>query len=161
MTYIRDLTVVVKYTNTKTQQRTNCGHDCWDVLYVASGSWWRHQMKTFSVLLALCVGNSPVTGEFPTQRPVTRSFDVFFDLRLNKRLSKQWWGWWLETLSRPLWRHHNVGDLTWSHCTLARARPAVPLGLWSITSSLRGNLYVHRLHKFIKWFANNDVAHRN
>ena len=32
-------------------------------------------------------------GEFPTQRPVTRSFDVFFDLRLNKRLSKQPWGW--------------------------------------------------------------------
>ena len=44
---------------------------------------------------------------------------------------------------------------------VARARPAVPLGLWSITSSLRGNLYVQRLHKFIKWFANNDVAHRN
>ena len=44
---------------------------------------------------------------------------------------------------------------------LARARPAVPLGLWSITSSLRGNLYVPRLHKFIKWFADNDVAHRN
>ena len=41
-----------------------------------------------SALLALCVGNSPVTGEFPPQRPVTRSFDVFFDLRLNKRLSK-------------------------------------------------------------------------
>ena len=32
-------------------------------------------------------------------------FDVFFDLRLNKRLSKQWWGWWFETPSRPLWRH--------------------------------------------------------
>ena len=48
--------------------------------------WWRHQMKTFSALLALCAGNSPVTGEFPTQRPVTRSFDVFFDLRLNKPL---------------------------------------------------------------------------
>ena len=44
---------------------------------------------------------------------------------------------------------------------VARARPAVPLGLWSITSSLRGNLYVPRLHKFIKWFADNDVAHRN
>ena len=43
----------------------------------------------------------------------------------------------------------------------ARARPAVPLGLWSITSSLRGNLYVPRLHKFIKWFADNDVPHRN
>ena len=46
-------------------------------------SWWRHQMETFSALLALCVGNSPVTGEFPAQRPVTRSFDVFFDLRLS------------------------------------------------------------------------------
>ena len=54
------------------------------------------------------MGNSPVTGEFPAQRPLTRSFDVFFDLRLNKRLSKQWWGWWFETSSRPLWRHCNV-----------------------------------------------------
>ena len=40
-------------------------------------------METFSALLAICAGNSPVPGEFPTQRPVTRSFDVFFDLRLN------------------------------------------------------------------------------
>ena len=47
------------------------------------------QMETFSLLLALCAGNSPVTGKFPSQRPVTRSFDVFFDLRLNKRLSQQ------------------------------------------------------------------------
>ena len=39
--------------------------------------WWRHQMETFSALLALCAGNSPMTGEFPAQRPVTRSFDVF------------------------------------------------------------------------------------
>ena len=44
-------------------------------------------------------------GEFPTQRPVTQSFDVFFDLRLNKRLSKQPWGWWFETPSWSLWRH--------------------------------------------------------
>ena len=44
-------------------------------------------METFSVLLAICVGNSPVTGEFPAQMPVTQSFDVFYDLRLNKRLS--------------------------------------------------------------------------
>ena len=43
--------------------------------------WWRHQMETFSALLALCAGNSPVSGEFPAQRPVTRSFDVFFDRR--------------------------------------------------------------------------------
>ena len=71
-------------------------------------SWWRHQMETFSALPALCAGNSPVPGEFPAQRTVTRSFDVFFDLRLNKRLSKQSWGWWFETQSGWLWRHSNV-----------------------------------------------------
>ena len=70
-------------------------------------SWWRHQMETFSALLAVCAGNSPAIGDFPEQRPVTRGFDIFFDLRLNKRLSKQWWGWWLETQSCPLWRHRN------------------------------------------------------
>ena len=51
--------------------------------------WWRHQMETFSALLAFYAGNSPVAGEFPAQRPVTQSFDVFFDLRLNIWLSKQ------------------------------------------------------------------------
>ena len=45
-------------------------------------------MEIFSALLAICAGNSPVNGEFPAQTPVTRSFDVFFDPRLNKRLSK-------------------------------------------------------------------------
>ena len=60
----------------------------------------------FRVTGPLC-GNSPVPGEFPAQRPVTRSCDVFVDLRLNKRLSKQSWGWWFETLSGPLWRHSN------------------------------------------------------
>ena len=64
-------------------------------------------METFSALLAIGAGNSPVPGEFPIQRPVTRSFNVFLDQRLNKRLSKQWWGWWFKTLSRPLWRHRN------------------------------------------------------
>ena len=56
---------------------------------------------------ALCAENSSVPGEFPAQRPVTRSFDVFFDLRLNKGLSKQSWGRWFETLSCSLWRHSN------------------------------------------------------
>ena len=46
--------------------------------------------------------------QLSSQRPVTRSFDVFFDLRLNKRLGKQSWGWWSETPSRSLWRHCNV-----------------------------------------------------
>ena len=67
-----------------------------------SCSWWRHQMETFSALLAICAGNSPVPGEFPTQKPVTRSFDVFFDLCPNERLRKQSRGWWFETLSWPL-----------------------------------------------------------
>ena len=68
-------------------------------------TWWRHQMITFSTLLTLCAGNSPVTGAFPSQRPVTRSFDAFFHLRLNKSLSKQSWGWWFETPSCSSWRH--------------------------------------------------------
>ena len=71
-------------------------------------TWWRHQMETFSALLVICAGNSPVTGEFPAKRPVTRSFELFFDLSLNKRLSKQSWGWWFETPSCPLWCHCNV-----------------------------------------------------
>ena len=69
-------------------------------------SWWRHQMETFSALLALC-GEFTGPGEFPTQRPVTRSFDVFFHLRLNKRLSKQPRGWWFETPTWSLWRQCN------------------------------------------------------
>ena len=48
-------------------------------------------METFSALLAICAGNSPIPGEFHTQRPVTRNFDVYFDLHPNKRLSKQLW----------------------------------------------------------------------
>ena len=53
-----------------------------------------------SALLALCAGNSPVTGVFPSQRPVARRVDVFFDLRLNKRLSEHSRGWWFETPQR-------------------------------------------------------------
>ena len=81
-------------------------------------TWWRHQMETFSALLAFCAGNSPVSGEFPAQRPVTRSFDVFFDLHLIKLMSKHSRGWWFETLSRPLWRHCNeqggISVMEWS-----------------------------------------------
>ena len=70
--------------------------------------WWRHQMETFSALLALCAGIISVTGEFPAQRQVTLSFDVFFDLRLDKRLSKRSWGWWLEMPLCPLRCHCNA-----------------------------------------------------
>ena len=70
-----------------------CLFDLTDVyvyIDIALTPWWRHQMETFSALLAIFAGNLPVPGEFPAQRPVTRSFDVFFDLRPNKQLSKQW-----------------------------------------------------------------------
>ena len=66
-------------------------------------TWWCHQMETFSALLAICAGS----GEFPAQRPMTRSFDIFFDLRPKKRSNKQWWGWWFETPLCSLWRHRN------------------------------------------------------
>ena len=75
---------------------------------ITARPWWRHQLETFSALLALCAGNSPVTGEFPTQRPVARSFDVFFDLHMNERLSKQSIRRWFETPSRSSWRHCNA-----------------------------------------------------
>ena len=89
-------------------------------------TWRRHAPKTMILLVLYFIqshddvikwkhfprywplwGNSPVTGESPSQRPVTRSLDVIFDLRLNKRLSKQSCGWWFETSSHSIWRHCN------------------------------------------------------
>ena len=74
--------------------------------------------ETFSALLAICEGKSPFTGEFPAQRPVTRSFDIFFDLPLDQRLSKQWRDWWFEAPSRPLWRHCNA-ETRWESACIA------------------------------------------
>ena len=86
-----------------------------------SVSWWRHQMETFSALLARCAGNSPVTGEFPAQRSVARSCDVSLICALNKRLSKQSRGRWFETPSGPLWRQCNVtGCDNYTHFTYRR-----------------------------------------
>ena len=106
------------------------------LLMIPSNMWWRHQMETFSALLA--AGNSPVPGEFPAQRSVTRSFEVFFDLRLNQRLSKQWWGWWFETLPRPLWRHCD--------------------DIFFVSTVLRPCLYVSGVHRgtlLLTWFRFN------
>ena len=64
-------------------------------------------METLSALEALCQGNPPVSGGFPSQRPVTH-FDVFFNLRINKRLSKQSGRRWFETPSRLLWLHCDI-----------------------------------------------------
>ena len=62
--------------------------------------WWRHQMETFYASLAICAGNSPVTGKIPVQRPVTQSFDVFFD--------SAWMNGWVS--------NREAGDLR-RHCT--------------------------------------------
>ena len=64
-------------------------------------------MDAFSALLDLCVRNSPVTGEFPAQRLVTRAFDIFFDVRLNKWLGKQSRRRLFDTSSNPLWLNCN------------------------------------------------------
>ena len=109
-------------------------------------------MERFSSLLACCVGNSPVIGEFPSQRSVTRSFDVFFDVRLNERLNKQSWCWWFETPSCPLWRHSSLSatlsvaviPTPWSTCLLFShgfflcMRPANEGRHYIVMSSLAG-----------------------
>ena len=67
--------------------------------------WWRHQMETFSALLAICAENSPVPGEFPAQRPVTRSFDVsLISARKN--------GWVNNGEAGDLRHHHAHYDVT-------------------------------------------------
>ena len=118
------------------------------VLWPGESAWWRHQMKTFSALLAIC-RNSLVTGELPAQRPVTRSFDVFFDLRLNKQLSKQWWGWWFETPLCPLWRHCNgvVRDILFSVSVLIYNHD-------SYMQPAMFGLSVQLGHFLLTWFSN-------
>ena len=116
-------------------------------------SWWRHQMETFSALLAICAGSSPVTGEFPAQRPVTRSFDVFFDLRPNKRLSEQSRGWWFETPSCKLWRHCNVKDIPYLTLSGGFGVPNVNIfenkwdktGIWSLANAVKTS----QIHMFL------------
>ena len=85
--------------------------------------WWRHEIwehfPRYWPFVCVCVGGGgggwggcwPVIGKFPSQRPVTRSFNVCFDLRANKRLSKQSGRWWSGTPSRPLWCHYNGTDM--------------------------------------------------
>ena len=85
--------------------------------------WWHHQMKTSSALLAFGEGNSPAIGEFRSQRPMTRSFDVFFDLCPNKQLSKKSWGWWFETTSRSL-RKLFLINYRVTTCQCITSRPA-------------------------------------
>ena len=99
-----------------------------------------------------------VTGhlcwEFPAQRPVTRSFDVFFDLRLNEqRLSKQSWGWWFETPTRPLWRHSNAVGNHHADSTGAKHIDKSYLGIYKLRYSFWTNrLFEKRQGTVIRWF---------
>ena len=111
-------------------------------------------METFAALLAICAGNSPVPGEFPTQRPVTRSFDVYFDLRPNKWLSKQSWGWWFETLSCSLWRHRNDGVTADGNEILVSLSQVFNLP-WIITMVTTGQNSASRVH----WGYKNKIDH--
>ena len=81
-------------------------------------TWWRHKMETFSAFSPFCEGNPPVTRGFRSQRPVTRSYDVFCDLRMNKRLDKQSRRRWFETPSLSLWRHFNAADAAHEICNM-------------------------------------------
>ena len=109
-------------------------------------SWWRHQMETFSALLAICAGNSLVTCEFSRQRPVTRSFDVLFDLRLNKRLNKQSWGWRSETPLRSLWLHCNV-NITGCDCDVVKIKTVEP--------DVRNTIYKNKSFPISTWYIFN------
>ena len=85
----------------------------------------------FRVTGPLC-GEFTGPGEFPTQRPVTRSFGVFFDLRLNKKLSKQPWGRWFETPSWSLWRQCNDEGRIEPYGITTKHEPSAHLISWGV-----------------------------
>ena len=102
-----------------------------------------------------CAGNSPVNGEFPTQRPVTRSFDAFFDLWLNKRLSKQSWGWWSEMPSHSLWCHCNVVNkdfLTWPLTGWQLCRQPLRSQVWNLLTNRDFNMEFSQWKGLHHWF---------
>ena len=115
-------------------------------------------METFSTLLALCAGNSLVTGDFPAQRPVTQSFDVSFALRLNKWSSKQSWSWWFETSSCPLWRHRNeICYSTWMRLKITRLilLPHTPADNELKSCSTTGRCNVNTAGRIYAYFTNS------
>ena len=105
---------------------------CWLIMTSSNG--------TFSPLVFPCEGKSLVTREFPAQRQVKRSFDVFFNLRMNKQLSKQSWGWWFETPSCSLWRHCIVfqEQLISRKCVLLPDHDCMTFHLLTIKDSHKG-----------------------
>ena len=104
-------------------------------------SWWRHQMETFSPLLALCVGNAPVPGEFPAQRPVTRSFDGFL-------WSVPWINGWVNNREagdlRRRHAHYDIIVMSWL-CVIKRTKYLHCYGRYA-TSTVKINFTPTRNH---------------
>ena len=126
-------------------------------------AWWHHQMETFATSLAICAGNYPVTGESPSQRPVTWSFDGVFDLRLNKQLSKQSWGWWFDMQLRPLWQLHDflinsLSDDNIFITVISILKVVLENNVWSPTAVLRAIFLATELlvcaspHHQLSWY---------
>ena len=111
---------------------------------------WRHQMETFSALLALCAGNSPGTPP-PPERPVTRCFDVFVDLAWMNS-----WDWWFETPSCPLWRHYNAYLHQLIHMQVASEEHCVII---VVTIFNKKNNDVSRLSVFALHYHTNRRVH--
>ena len=115
---------------------------------------WKH----FRVTGPLC-GEFTAPGEFPSQRPMTRSFYGFFDLHLNKQLNKQSRGWWFETLSRSLWRHRNVSWVTPEFAPLftmaLNSSPGLPRHLNTLRPRQNGRHFADDTFKLI--FVNENV----
>ena len=108
------------------------------------GPWWHHQIEIYSASLALCGRNPPVTIGFPSQRPATRIFKVFFfDLRLSIRSSKQPRRWWFETPWCSLWRYCYAMK-TLSFRRIDATAPAVAFRLFCINSLRMGDAYIRQ-----------------
>ena len=109
-----------------------------DVILTSKG----HRFDVITTLLLRHVFSGyehSIMFECPSQRPLTRSFDVFFDLRLNIRLSKQLWSWWFETPSRSLWRHCNGRRWATSATCVRQCKSTISVGsLPSVSKSYSG-----------------------
>ena len=91
-----------------------------------------------------------VRGNHWSQRPVTRSFDVFFDLRLNKRLSKQSWRRWFETPSCSFWRHCKDIQPTLSSRNLFQHPHCPPYNLFRLSHCWKSPVFAVTKHG-IRW----------
>ena len=114
-------------------------------------AWWRHQMETFSALLALCERNPPVTGGFHSQRPVTESFDVFLDLHLNKRLNKQSRCLWFEMPSCSLWLQRTWLCWHWGQHKIATMLQTLFSFYWKYCINIV-------FHRYLFWWAQLTIS---